>query len=264
MRGFVGIKISIKLRMKKGKVWKGKNKIGIIIIQGWTSYLCQVDPLAKVLNNRGYWIYTPVLTGHNSKPEKLEGVTWGKWYEDTLKAIDKFKKENKFSKIFVIGVSFGGNLAILASLKKKIEGVVLISTPIFLRDHYWTILMAKFLSYFKKNISKNRPVNLTGKFKKPVSYNYFPIQSSLECFKLIKKSRKALTVVNVPFFIIQTNKDYLVAPYSPWLMYNKIKSIEKSLYWMDAGEGVHIDFETNPEKYGEVIDNFIGSIIDKK
>jgi hypothetical protein len=51
-----------------------------------------------------------------------------------------------------------------------------------------------------------------------------------------------------------------VAPYSPWLMYNKIKSTEKSLYWMDTKKGIHIDFETNPQKYGEVIDNFIENI----
>ncbi len=246
--------------MKKSKLWKGKNKVGIIIIQGWTSYLRQIDPLAEVLNNRGYWVYAPVLSGHNSQPEKLEGVTWENWQKDTEKAVDEFKQKNNFSKIFIVGVSFGGNLAILASLKKAIDGVILISTPIFLRDHYWTILSVKFLSYFKKNLNKNYPKDLKKKNKKPVSYNYFPIKSSLECFKLIKKSRKALSEVNTPFFIIQTNKDYLVAPYSPWLMYNKIKSTEKSLYWMDTKKGIHIDFETNPQKYGEVIDNFIENI----
>lgn len=243
--------------MKKGKLWKGKNKIGILIIQGWTSYLRQIDPLAKVLNDRGYWVHAPVLSGHDSSPEKLEGVTWKHWLRDVNKAVDKFKKENKFDKVFVIGVSFGGNLAILSSLENKIDGIVLISTPVFLRDHYWTIISAKFLSYFKKNMSKNYPKELAKKIKKPVSYNYFPIKSSLECFKLIKRSRKALGVVDAPFFIIQTNKDYLVAHYSPWLMYNKIKSTKKSLYWMDAGEGVHIDFVSNPDQYGEVIENFI-------
>jgi carboxylesterase len=246
--------------MRKGKFWKGKSDVGIIIIQGWTSYLRQIDPLAKALNKQGYWVYAPVLSGHDSTPEKLEGVTWMNWEQDTVEAIDKIKRENNFRKIFIIGVSFGGNLAILASLKRKIDGIILISTPIFLRDHYWTILSAQFLSFFKKNMSKSYPKILLEKLKKPVSYNYFPIKSSLECFKLIKKSRKVLSVVEIPFFIIQTNKDYLVAPYSPWLMYNKIKSIEKSLYWMDAGEGIHIDFVTNPEKYGEVIDNFIGNI----
>lgn len=246
--------------MRKGKLWKGKNNIGVIIIQGWTSYLRQIDPLARVLNARGYWIYAPILTGHNSSPEKLEGVTWQNWQKDTLEAVDKFKKEHNFHKIFIIGVSFGGNLAMLASRKRKIDGVILISTPIFFRDHYWTILTAKFLSYFKKNMQKKYPNGLVDDPKKPEVYNYFPIKSSLECFKLIKKSRKVLNNIDIPFFIIQTNKDYLVAPYSPWLMYNRIKSTEKSLYWMDAGEGVHIDFETNPEKYGEVIDNFIENI----
>jgi len=246
--------------MKEGKQWKGKNNIGIIIVQGWTSYLRQIDPLAKALNDNGYWVYAPILSGHDSSPDKLEGVTWQNWENDVVRAIDKFKKENEFTKIFIVGVSFGGNLAILVSQKRKIDGIVLISTPIFLRDHYWTILSAKFLSYFKKNLNKNYPKELINKIKEPVSYNYFPIKSSLECFKLIKKSRKTLTDVSAPFFIIQTNKDYLVALYSPWLMYNKIKSVEKSLYWMEAGEGIHVDFVTNPKKYGEVIDNFINNI----
>jgi esterase/lipase len=63
--------------------------------------------------------------------------------------------------------------------------------------------------------------------------------------------------MEVPFFIIQTNKDYLVAPYSPLLMYNKIKSKQKSLYWMETEDGIHIDFATAPKKYGEVVNNFI-------
>lgn len=244
----------------QGKLWEGNNNIGIIIIQGWTSYLRQVNPLAEVLNKRGFWVYAPILSGHNSHPEKLEGVTWENWLKDTIEGIDDFKKKNNFNKIFIIGVSFGGNLAILASKERKLDGIILISTPIFLRDHYWTILTAYFLSFFKKNMNKNYPKNLVGKIKKPVSYNYFPIKSSLECFKLIKKSRKELSNVKTPFFIIQTNKDYLVAPYSPWLMYNKIKSAQKSLYWMETEEGIHIDFVTNPEKYGEVINGFMKNI----
>jgi len=213
--------------------------------------------LAKSLNKKGYWIYAPVLSGHNSSPEKLEGIIWQDWKKDVVEAIDKIKKLKQIKKIFIIGVSFGGNLAILTSKEKKINGIILISTPIFLRDHYWTILSAKVLSLFKKNMEKSYPRDLIQKIKKPTSYSSFPIKSSLECFKLIKESRKALRFIDVPFFIIQTKKDYLVAPYSPWLMYNKIKSTEKSLYWMETEEGVHIDFVTNPEQYGKVIDNFI-------
>jgi len=243
--------------MIKGKTWKGDNNIAIIIIQGWTSYLRQINPLAKSLNQKGYWIYAPVLSGHNSSPEKLEGITWQNWQEDVIRAIDKIKKLKQIKKVFIIGVSFGGNLAILTSKKKKVDGIILISTPIFLRDHYWTIFSAKILSLFKKNIEKRYSKRLIHKIRKPTSYTSFPIQSSLECFKLIKESRKALSFIDIPFFIIQTKKDYLVAPYSPWLMYNKIKSTEKSLYWMETEEGVHIDFVTNPEQYGKVIDNFI-------
>jgi carboxylesterase len=241
----------------KGKTWKGSNDTAIIIIQGWTSYLRQINPLAKVLNKKGYYIYAPVLSGHNSKPEELEGVTWEDWRKDVVAAIDKIKKIKQIKKIFIIGVSFGGNLAILASKNKKLDGIILISTPIFLRDHYWTLLSAKFLALFKKNMEKRYPKDLIIKLKRPNSYNYFPIKSSLECFELIKESRKALGFIKSPFFIIQTKSDYLVAPYSPLLMYNKIKSKQKSLYWMETEEGVHIDFVANPEQYGKVIDNFI-------
>lgn len=243
--------------MKKGQLWKGESDIGVVVIQGWTSYLRQISPLVKTLNEKGYWVYAPILAGHNTQPEKLEGVTWEEWVKDTINGIDEIKKNKKIKKVFLVGVSFGGNLSILASQKRKIDGIILISTPIFLRDHYWTIITTTLLSFFKKNLYKNYPKNWIKNQKKPVSYNYFPIKSSLECFKLIKRSRRVLNSIEVPFFIIQTNKDYLVAPYSPWLMYNKIKSKQKSLYWMETEEGVHIDFETAPQKYGKVISSFI-------
>jgi len=243
--------------MKEGKFWQGKKKTGILIIQGWTSFTRQVNPIARILNKMGYWVHVPVLSGHNTKPEELEGVTWKNWNKDALEAIDLFKKKSGVNKIFLLGVSFGGNLAILASKKQIVSGVVLVSTPIFLRDHYWTILGARILSVFKKTVNKKYPKELNGKLKPTLSYNYFPIKSSFECFKLIKKSRQYLRHVNKPFSIIQTNKDYLVATYSPWLIYNRIKSHQKSLHWVDAGEGVHIDFSVNPKQYAVIADNFI-------
>jgi esterase/lipase len=243
--------------MRKGRLWEGRDDIGIVIIQGWTSYLRQITPLAKNLNQEGHWVYAPILAGHNTKPEKLEGVVWQDWLKNTIEAIDEIKKNKKIKKVFLIGVSFGGNLSILASRKRKIDGIILISTPIFFRDHYWTIISTLLLSLFKKNLNKRYPKEWLIKQKRPSSYNYFPIKSSLECFKLIRQSQKKLGLMEVPFFIIQTNKDYLVAPYSPLLMYNKIKSKQKSLYWMETEDGIHIDFATAPKKYGEVVNNFI-------
>lgn len=151
--------------MENIKIWKGKNDIGVIIIHGWTSYLRQINPLAKVLNNKGFLVYAPILSGHDTTPDKLESVTWQNWENDVLEAIRKMKTNKKIRKIFLIGVSFGGNLSILASQKIKVDGIILISTPIFLRDHYWTIITIKLLSYFKKNLNKAYPRELANKIK---------------------------------------------------------------------------------------------------
>lgn len=243
------------LSMTKDEIWKGANQTAIIIVHGWTANSKQVEPLAKDLNKLGYLVYAPLLKGHGTKPEDLEEVKWNDWLLDVENSISKIKKNFPSKKIHLVGVSLGGNLGLLASLNKKIDGITLLGTPIYLQNHFWTSFLMKLAGVFKRYIHKKYPGSVNT--AKKVSYSYFPIKSAQESLKLIKKTGKQLRNIQTPVLIIQTNNDYMVASYSPWIVYNRIGSKVKKLHWIQVEKETHISLDKNTSDYTSAIDNFI-------
>jgi carboxylesterase len=243
--------------MQKSKLWKGDSDTAIIVIHGWTANLGQVEPLAEDLNKRGYCVYAPLLTGHGTKPEDLENVKWREWLEDTKRAVSEVKSKFPGKKIHLIGISLGGNLALLASLESKVDGITLLGTPIYLQNHYWSAFLIKTTKLFKKYVHKKYP-GRQGLRKS--SYAYFPVKSAEESVKLIRASGKKLKEIKIPVLIIQTSNDYMVASYSPWMVYNKIGSEKKKLHWIEVEEETHILLDENTSDYTSAVDNFIKEI----
>lgn len=237
---------------------KDDNNIALIMIHGWSSTPSQFLPIAKKLNKeRGYEIIIPLLSGHGTKPEDLEKFGWKDWLEDVVKEIDKVKKKSSSKKIFLVGISMGGNLAILAAVKKKIDGIILIGTPVHLKLHFWIWLGLKFLPFFKKYFKKNYPKNVIRGSLKNTSYQYFPAVSVKRCLETIRRSVFSLPKVEVPILIFQTNHDYLIAKYSSWLIYNSVKSKFKKLEWIKIKNDNHT---LNQDEVADVVSSSINFI----
>src|SRR4030042_3022482 len=92
---------------------KGTGEIGCLLIHGWTSPPDELLPLAEHLNSFGYTVYAPLLLGHGTKPEDLEHVTWKDWLYKSRETLEEIKKHSR--KVFVGGISMGGNLAMMVS-----------------------------------------------------------------------------------------------------------------------------------------------------
>lgn len=242
------------------RYYKGANDTAIVFVHGWSTMPRCLVPMAKIFHKAGYWASIPLLKGHGSKPEDLENVKWEEWLENVIESINSLKKNKAIKRIFIVGSSAGGNLAILANLKTKVDGIVFIGTPVHLKNHFWIWLGAKIFPFLQKRYVK--------KFYQPAdtknsrttinnSYNYIPVKSVRENFKLIKKSVVALNKTETPALILQTNNDYLVTKYSPWIIYNKITSDKKRIQWMKSKYDSHVPLPEENQDYFEAIDNFI-------
>ena len=243
---------------------EGTNDTVIILVHGWTSMPRRLLPLAKMFNKAGYWISLPLLKGHGDVPEKLIGIKWEEWLENVLDAIREIKKNKKIKNIFIGGSSAGGNLSILASLQISVDGILLLGVPAHLKNHVWVWFGSKIIPLFKKYTTKNYYPNGIGNKVKKVSYQYFPTKSVKESLKVIKASMRSLNKVKTPILIMQTSSDYLVAKYSPWIIYNKVKSEIKKLQWMQTKHSSHVPLKEEFKDYFYLIDNFIKEVTDKK
>ena len=99
---------------------KGKKKTAILLIHGWTSTPYEFRDLGRHLNQQGYAVSAPLLSGHGTTPEDLKSTTLEDWMQDVRKEYERLTKE--YDCIFVGGSSFGGTLSLLLASEKPIQG----------------------------------------------------------------------------------------------------------------------------------------------
>ncbi len=256
-----------KFNIKKEMVeaWKqepifltGENDVLIILVHGWSLTPRQMLGLAKHLNKKGCSVSLPRLSGHGTKPEDLEGVRWQDWVGDLVEEIRKQKQKNNFRKIIIGGTSIGGSVCLLASLVEKIDGLILIGTPVHFKNHFVIKLGAIFIPLFKKYIKKRRPA-MVG-FNPKDSYQYFPAKNSRQVLYLVRNSVFSLKKVTAPVLVLQTRKDFFVTKYSPWIIYKNVSSKIKKMQWLETESENHVPQGEEVERMAELVEGFVEGI----
>lgn len=228
--------------------FKGTNDTCVILVHGWTSTPYEMRVLGEQLNGEGFGVDAPLLSGHGTKPELLEHVTWHDWVKDIDRAYNRVKKQYK--KVYIGGMSMGGNLALhVAERNPQVDGVILMSTPYNMRFEKFGFCAARvtqqFIQYKRKyypRLWKAQP-----SITQLISYQYYPISSAFEAFKAIKNSLTYLENIKQPIFVIQPEHDHLVSRKSVQKFYNKVGSTKKEIRYIKEanhnfmGNGQHMD-----------------------
>lgn len=207
---------------------KGDNKSCVLLIHGWSSTSYEMRHLSQKLNSEGFSVCAPLLPGHGTNPSDLEGVTWEDWYKFIEDEYLKLKK--KYKKVYVGGCSLGGNLSILLAQKYEcVSGLVLLGTPFRMKKEGLGSVVVKFISYFKKYLKKTYPLWLKKKcgIISLISYQEYPVKSTLEVLKAIRKSRQDLHQIKQPTLILQSNSDFVINQNSIHHFYDKLGSRNK-------------------------------------
>lgn len=120
---------------------KGKN---VILLHGWGQNISMMDPIGKRLE-KDFYITNIDLPGFGNSSEPTYGYTIYDYYEVIDELLTKLKIDNPI----LIGHSFGGRIAIVYAAKKKVDKLVLLSSP-FKRSLKKNTLKVKILKTLKK------------------------------------------------------------------------------------------------------------------
>ncbi|MFH0929898.1 MAG: alpha/beta fold hydrolase [Candidatus Moraniibacteriota bacterium] len=244
-----------KINQNKPFFLKGANGTGILLLHGWTSPPDELFPLAKYLNSFGYTVSAPLLRGHGTRPEDLERVYWKDWLEDAKKELRNLEENS--SKIFVGGISMGGNLAMILSEEKSVAGVIPLGAAIRYKFHPLVKIMLFFMGLTKKYRKKYYPPWARKKMGNRKVYMYYPIESAKEVVRLADATRTILPQITKPIMIIQSTTDHLVSKKSPQMIFNGVSSKIKEIYWVKNAYHVF----AGERKVWEKIGGFISQII---
>lgn len=143
--------------------------------------------------------------GHGESEGKFENITLSEAVDDVQQAIKLVKNKYKKDKIALIGTSFGGCAAIVASGKSKNLKVLALKAPV--SDHLGKIIYkARKNSAFSPKTWKKKGfieyLNFKGE-KLKLNYNFFLDAKKIIEYKLAEK-------IKVPTLIIHGDKDDVV------------------------------------------------------
>ena len=235
----------------------GNNRKAVLFIHGWTTTPYELRRLGKYLNENGYTISAPMLRGHGTVPKDLEDVKWKDWITDLKKDYEKLK--NNHDKVYIAGTSMGANLAImLAEKHPEISGLVLMAMPYRIKAEKISLFLAKILRKFGKYHRKFYPptFGVSTTLTRIISYQTYPVDSALETFDLIKKSRKIISAINQPCFLLQSSSDHVVDKKSMENIYNLIGSKIKKKKYINQAYHTFISDIKNEHVFEEIL-NFL-------
>lgn len=187
-------------------------KMGIFI----HGFMGSPDPFSDLMDavyDRGISVASVLLPGHGGSVKKFvtHGMKdWEKYLENEIDGCSK-----RYEKIYLVGHSMGGLLALNASLKKtnNIAGVFMISTPLKISlfrfkslEPRWRLIRypkdhAIKAAYLKSNSISNSGILTYSLFLKPV----------FEFYKLVRKTKRNLSEIIVPVYMIHSRNDELVS-----------------------------------------------------
>lgn len=241
--------------VNKAFCFPGTNGRAVLLIHGWTTTPYELRRLGKYLNEKGYTVFAPLLTGHGKAPKDLENVVWEKWMEDVEMAYSELR--GKYDRIYAVGTSLGASLvSVLAGKKPEISGIVLLAMPYAVRMEKFASFCARIVSLFRKYNKKYYPPSFgsSSTVTREISYQIYPIKSAFEVYRLIKFTRKNISKIKQPCFIMQSEIDHIVAKKSLENIYDKISSKVKEKKYIPEAYHTFISDIKKEHIFGEILD----------
>ncbi|WP_409303858.1 alpha/beta hydrolase [Peribacillus sp. SCS-155] len=197
------------------------NKIGILLCHGFNGTPQSVEYLGKQFANAGFTVYAPRLRGHGTNAADMENFNHKDWIEDLETAFLQLKKT--CHKIFVVGQSMGGALALDLAGKYMIDGIVCINAALRVPDlePYKGLGAPRFIADETPDINDSTAQEIT--------YSKVPLTAVHSLLSLMEHAKKGLKKVSCPVQLFVSPEDHVVPAQCSYEIYHMISSTVKQI-----------------------------------
>lgn len=222
--------------------------------------------MGEYLNARGYTCLGVRLTGHATQPADMIRSRWTDWtasVEDGYHFLRCLTQD-----IFLIGLSMGGDLALLMSTRLPVRGVVAMSTPSRLPVDY-PIWLLKLLSLVIPEYPKTKDAPGSGWFDKAayqdhIAYPKNPVRSVAELKRLILEMQAALPEIKVPVLLMHSKDEKYVLPDSLEAIYERLVNAPEKTKVYITGSGHVLTRDAGREQVFQSAVEFIQRVSEQK
>lgn len=211
------------------------NQIGVLLIHGFTATTVEVRWLADYLSRKNLTVSAPLLPGHGTTPEDLNGRKYGEWINCVEDAYSTLKKT--CSSVIVGGESMGAVLSLyLAEIHPEIKALLLYSPAIKIESLKYSKIFRYFIPIIKK---KNYDEILPWQ-----GYSVYPLFAASELLRLQKLVIQKLNLVQQPMIVFHGAYDRTIDPASSDLIISSVNSSIKTKHIMsNSGHVILLDKE---------------------
>jgi len=237
------------INLKEEYFFKG-NETGCLLIHGFSSTPAELRELGEKLIAEGYSVYGVKLAGHGTTLEDFENSKYEHWINSATEAYNKLK--SSCSKIYVIGHSMGGVLALNIAENHPVDRLVLLAPALVTKDK--TALLVPILKHFMKYkqwAPTERPKEET---KYLLGYGKIPLACVHELSKLQRITKAKLSNIDKPLLIIHSKKDNAIDGKGIEIIERSVTSKEiKKVFLNKCGHNITVEREKETV-FKEVLD----------
>jgi carboxylesterase len=234
---------------------------GCLLVHGFTGAPKEMRWLGEYLAAQGHTVLAVRLAGHASRPEDLLRVHWQDWLLSVMDgwyllngALERHPPQSK--RIFVIGLSLGGVLALLLAAQQPVDGVVTLSTPYALPQDP-RLPFIGILSWIQPRVAKGEPDwHNPQAAQDHVEYPYYPTKAIIEVKEALERMRAVLSEIHTPALLMHSREDGSVDPKNMKLIYDHLGSEDKKMLWVE-NSGHVIVREPQRQRVFEAVNQFI-------
>jgi len=221
-------------------------KMPVLLLHGFTSSLDCVTKPAAVLREAGFKVVTPILRGHGTKYQDLEGVVGADWFEDGKKALDALVKKHR-RPAAVVGLSMGGLVALDLAIRFPEKVAVVIGVAPALEFANPLSPLSKYVSRVVKVFpSPNAFADPELRRQFDTNYKKFPTQTFAELYAYSREVRDRMPQLITPVHLIHSLKDRIVSPRATRFVMEVARSERKSVSWYSkSGHEMFLDLESD-------------------
>lgn len=229
-----------------------RGKIGCLLVHGFTGSPSEMLLMGEFLADMGYTVLGVRLEGHGTSPEDMACTDHQQWYQSVVVGFEKIRRDCE--QVFVVGLSMGGILALYLASEYTVDGVVALSTPIFINNNKLSLLpLYRLFRSYEHRPRKRFPVDP----KYNISYEKVPLRCLTSLLHLISMTKVRLCTIKNPVLIVQSKVEHTVKPESAEYVYKHLTGTEdKELLWL-RGSGHVVTLDKERDMVFEVTAEFI-------
>jgi carboxylesterase len=218
--------------------------VGVLLLHGFTGSPPEMRLLADDLHERGYTVAGPLLPGHGTRVEDMNGYRWRDWVAHAEGALVDL--EARCEKVFMGGLSLGSLISIyLGAQHPELAGVMAYSPAVLVANR--AVWLVPFLKYFLPVLSAGpTPSDLTDPEAEARLWCYeeTPLPATHETMRMAVRAMGQLPHLRVPLLVVYSTGDRTIHADSGRYTYEIAGSPDKELLVLNhSGHALTVDSE---------------------